>query len=396
MVKTPLEIKQKSNNLQTSKMEVPKKRGRPPKSATSSVVSSPLSSASTSVINETKKTYSLLTTNTCNTFMLPKKSTIVQLRITKEEVEYYENNGDPNNMTLLDDMVATDPVAYNEYSTSTSVLQKSPEAHTTSAAVAAAQAQKHPLGSIVKSLKIITKDPSVALPVVTPCTFEQRRNLIINSGVQRKVFKLLTAFGNDEWPNYSPYDCWYCCHSFANAPVGIPDKIISDADRYVFKLYGNFCSYNCAARYLNPHANNIDDYACIESNFDLVNADEKSEQMQLLELLCHIETGNPLEEKIKLAGPRLSLAKFGGRKTIEEFRQNFNQHTEYHIYKSPLVPIMYELEEVGSIKAELQKRTVPIDYTRVERAYKKLNDQREQLKNKSVISRILKKSQKGE
>ena len=40
--------------------------------------------------------------------------------------------------------------------------------------------------------------------------------------------------------------CWNCCHSFENTPVSFPVKY----DNSIFYIYGYFCSYACAARYI--------------------------------------------------------------------------------------------------------------------------------------------------
>lgn len=442
MGKTTIEIKPKvesttnttNTTVATTTMtvaapEVPKKRGRPPKSAVSSSATAPATTYVSTVPQVTstvpvvpsndggvKKTYSLLsatvttTTSTGSQFLLPAKNTVVQLKITKEEIDHYENNRDWRNMTLLDTTVAAsakEPAAYN----SAVIYESANPAPPVSETVEKVPESKGLTGMYkpINKLKLTkavdgqaqTQTPvQIQAPVQAQLkagdeTFqtEQRRNLIINSGVQRRITKLMSAFTGAEWPNYSPYDCWYCCSPFSTAPVGIPEKLINDGtDKWTFQLYGNFCSYNCAARYLNPHGDNPDDYASVESNFDLIRGDEKSEQMQLLELLCHIETEKDIVDKIKLAPPRLALKRFGGKLTIEEFRQNFNQHLEYHVFKSPLVPISYELEEAsGGIKQDTKKGTIPIDYSRVERAYRELSKQREQLKNKSVICKMLQK-----
>lgn len=414
MGKTTIEIKPKVET-----QEAPKRRGRPPKSQVVAQAPVPQFTSTVPVVSShdvsVKKTYSLLSASVTTTtmamamassigqFLLPSKSTVIQLKITKEDVDYFEENGDWRNMTLLNQKSVADiePIAYNSSVMYESAHPVQPKPNVVPDKV------PEPKGFVgmVKVKPInkfkLTKDEqaqkTVTIAVDETHQTEQRRNLIINSGVQRRITKLMSAFNGAEWSNYSPYDCWYCCHPFSTAPVGIPEKLINDGtDRWTFQLYGNFCSYNCASRYLNPHGDNLDDYASIESNFDLIRSDEKSEQMQLLELLCHIETDKDIADKIKLAPPRLSLKRFGGKLTIEEFRQNFNHHMEYHVFKSPLVPISYELEESsGGTKQDNKKGSIPIDYSRVERAYRELSKQREQLKNKSVICKMLQKVSNG-
>ena len=93
--------------------------------------------------------------------------------------------------------------------------------------------------------------------------------------------------------------CYYCHHPFDNLPFYIPLKYSEDLDRY--KLFGNFCSPNCAKSY------------CL-SNKLLENK---------LYLLCQFYK--------KLFGPSfkftpapsfLMLKEYGGTLTIEEFRNS--------------------------------------------------------------------------
>jgi hypothetical protein len=171
----------------------------------------------------------------------------------------------------------------------------------------------------------------------------KRRNLIINSGIEYKIHKILNEFNNTEYPTSSPYVCWYDCHNFTGPPVGIPEKIIYNGDSFIFIVSGNFCSFNCAMRYLMP--TNIDDYSCINNFIDNTNSDDKYDKIQMLEMLAHIELNTSLYTKIKLAPPRLSLKMFGGVLSIEEFRDNFNKLSQFHIYKYPIISIHYNLEE---------------------------------------------------
>ena len=91
--------------------------------------------------------------------------------------------------------------------------------------------------------------------------------------------------------------CYYCHHPFDNLPFYIPLKYCENLDRY--KLFGNFCSPNCAKSY------------CL-SNKLLENK---------VYLLCQFYK--------KLFGPSfkfppapsfLKLKEYGGTLTIEEFR----------------------------------------------------------------------------
>jgi hypothetical protein len=197
-----------------------------------------------------------------------------------------------------------------------------------------------------------------------------RKDLIINSGIKRTTQETLQVFA-DSWPLTSPYACWYCCHTFDATPVGIPAILTN----YVFRCYGNFCSYNCAKRYLCPLKDDEDDMASMQSSNDLFKGDDQGEKLQLLELLYHLETGADMDEPIKTAPRRLILKMFGGTKTIEEFRRSFKTNTTYHTFKMPLASMAYHMEECVDTKATDVRRklkNMSLDVARLEQSYQDL------------------------
>lgn len=178
------------------------------------------------------------------------------------------------------------------------------------------------------------KNPSVA-----KAEAENRKNLIINSGVARTVTRVHDD-GNI-WVSSTDIACMYCCHGFETTPVGIPTGIINGK----YRCYGNFCSYNCAKRYLCPDHNDEDDMATVMAYGDLYVGEPYSEKLQLLELMYHIETDAPIEHCIKPAPKRLVLKLFGGNKTIEEYRASFSTNTTFHVFQTPISSMGYEIEE---------------------------------------------------
>lgn len=100
--------------------------------------------------------------------------------------------------------------------------------------------------------------------------------------------------------------CYYCHHFFENKPFYIPLKYSENLDRY--KLFGNFCSPNCAKSY------------CL-SNKLLENKTH---------LLCKFykELFGP-SFKFSPAPSFLKLKEYGGNLTIEEFRKCFYKNKDY-------------------------------------------------------------------
>lgn len=228
---------------------------------------------------------------------------------------------------------------------------------------------KSPFKSVMKSLTIKTPKPK-----------STRKDLIISSGIKRQTMPIMKIFSQG-WPSHSSHACWYCCHKFNQTPVGIPHML----NNAIFHCYGNFCSYNCAKKYLNPRSE--DDIAMLQTAADVSIEDDKSEKLQLLELLYHIETQSPLSEPIKPASSRLTLSMFGGPHSIEEFRFNFKTHNTCHTFRSPLVPISYQMEECSDTKGTMRKRQVSLDTLKIEKAFNELAAQ--SAKKKATVRKLL-------
>jgi len=115
--------------------------------------------------------------------------------------------------------------------------------------------------------------------------------------------------------------CWNCCHPFHNIIHGIPLKYIDN----IFYVYGDFCSCECASRYV---------YENFKENkweiFSLINLYNK----KILKS----------KNKVKVPLSRLSLNIFGGKLTIEEYREKFNNIGLYELVIPQIIPINHSLE----------------------------------------------------
>jgi hypothetical protein len=130
---------------------------------------------------------------------------------------------------------------------------------------------------------------------------------------------------NSEFPKKTSVHCFWDMESIENEPYGIPFK--KECDKYY--MFGIFCSKECAAAYLfDMH---------IENNV-------LWERYSLLNFLYAQDN-----ETIKPALPRLCLKKFGGLKTIKEFRGNINK--SYNVIMPPMIGIIPLLEEVDLKKS---------------------------------------------
>ena len=111
-------------------------------------------------------------------------------------------------------------------------------------------------------------------------------------------------------------------------PRGAPEKEMQGK----FYCYGNFCDFDCVARYMFER----------ESQTDFWN------HYSLLCLLYQMAYHLPPETKVPMAPPKETLAKYGGKLTYDEYHQMSNKHqTVMEIYKLPLIPVLLQIEELS-------------------------------------------------
>jgi hypothetical protein len=323
-----------------------------------------------------------------STSIIPTRNNFIYLKISADEIKKIEKDINVPCEILLDD--DNEPIV--QKSSSTEITEKEGETNTKNIggvlcglrsssqlsmftkSSRSSQSSQSPKGSLASLGSIVKKEDKMSN------SSKIRKNLIINSGVERKVNHAI-HITNDKWPSSSIYACMYCCHTFNTSPVGIPYCIIN----YKFMCYGNFCSYNCAKRYLCPTRDDEDDMACIQTYNDLYVGDDHGEKLQLLELLYHLETGAPIHQSIKPSPKRLVLKLFGGTKTIEEYRESFDTNTTFHVFKTPIASIGYQIEECSDTLSDSKRvlRNLSLDADILEKKREKLLD----VKNK--ISKIL-------
>ena len=149
------------------------------------------------------------------------------------------------------------------------------------------------------------------------------------STVEKCNIQFDEANKNKKWPSCTSVYCWWCCHPFSGPPCALPCDYKNDT----FKVFGIFCSPECAAAY------NFDD---TQSGCDIW------ERYSLLNFLYR-KIYNDNNIKIKLAPPRQTLKIFGGHLSIKEFRaNNTNYSNTYKMVIPPLISII-PIQELTSI-----------------------------------------------
>ena len=124
-------------------------------------------------------------------------------------------------------------------------------------------------------------------------------------------------------------------------------------------MFGNFCCPECAAAYI------FDSDDC---------SDEIWEKYSLLNYLYNTDNNN-----IQIAPPRLTLKKFGGHLSIEDFRKCCNNsHKKYKIILPPMISSIPIIEEFN---VDVNKKSfIPLDQDRVS----KVNEEYKLKRNKPL------------
>ena len=116
----------------------------------------------------------------------------------------------------------------------------------------------------------------------------------------------LCARGTTEpWPQTTKFVCWHCTEPFATQPIGVPVRINATSNEIVCD--GNFCSYSCALTHTFSAKTTFHEYK------------KKQMLMQVAREIHGITEVTP-------APPMLSLQKFGGPLSIQEFRSTACEH----------------------------------------------------------------------
>jgi hypothetical protein len=139
-------------------------------------------------------------------------------------------------------------------------------------------------------------------------------------------FEVLGKFiNNKDWLHNTDVCCWWCCHKFDTVPIGMPVKYNHNEKK--FRVKGIFCSFSCLMAYKCDKPKFTNDY--------------------LIKLLYNKITGElTLSSGILVAPPRESLKIFGGKLTIEEFRNMSNEKKILKMIEYPMFVSRDYIEEI--------------------------------------------------
>ena len=131
----------------------------------------------------------------------------------------------------------------------------------------------------------------------------------------------------EEWPSKSGFGCWSCTLEFDGPPRFIPDSFaVEDDEQYNIQVLGNFCTFSCAARYIE----------------DRFSREMRGNALKNLSFLRKIVTGNA-NHKVAPSPPHTEMVQFGGALSVEEFREKVRALNDDGSLR-PLVRVIPERE----------------------------------------------------
>jgi len=187
---------------------------------------------------------------------------------------------------------------------------------------------------IIKKLKEENDDLKKYLSEITPMYFTEVKK------IYPLDLKLFDTQNNIFVPKKTNVCCWWCTYQFDCFPTYLPEKY-SEGKFYVT---GCFCTFNCAGAYnLNLGDSKVwERYSLLKQLYYMINKEK-------IVSISDIE--------INIAGPKELLEKYGGPKTITEYRKNSKiLGREYHKLMPPFLPITIGFEETnnGNNKASIK------------------------------------------
>jgi hypothetical protein len=183
--------------------------------------------------------------------------------------------------------------------------------------------------------------------------------------IKRKIPKqILSEYQNKNYVKELPVStsfCWWDCNSFDWEPTVIPIRKIGKT----FHVIGCFSSPECAAAYIFESGKRYGD---------------PQRMYSWLHILYKREVNGQIV-RISPAPKRESLQMFGGIYSIEEFRQKYSNYSvTVRIVMPPIKPVNAYVEEVDK-EYKVNRKFIPMDKNRVEKAQSDLRLKRKQKKN---------------
>ncbi len=170
-----------------------------------------------------------------------------------------------------------------------------------------------------------------AVVAAAPSVVKSTISTTVPSFTQIQLFaEYIGAREQKQIPDKTDIACLWCCENFSWKPAVIPCRYESDVMngpiKGQYRVYGNFCCPECALSYL------------LEENIDTNARWERISWM-------HLIYGKSCGGRLYPAPSRMTLKKFGGVYTIEEFRDLSMTHKiRADIHYPPMVSLLATMD----------------------------------------------------
>jgi hypothetical protein len=201
-------------------------------------------------------------------------------------------------------------------------------------------------------------------------TLITEENYYETNNIKNNIYNNLEDFiKNDDWVKQTNTYCFWCCHTFNNTPFGLPIKYKDDK----FYVSGCYCSLECVAAYNFSEEKNMQN---IWECYNLIN------------LLSQKINYNNI---VKLAPDRTCLKIFGGKMTIDEFRQFTESNKIINTLEYPMIAVTQQIEEINYNNDYNKNNYIPIDEKRIQKLEQKIKLMRSKplLNNKNTLEHTM-------
>lgn len=155
-------------------------------------------------------------------------------------------------------------------------------------------------------------------------------------------------------PTNTDVVCWNDNSSFKGVPVVVPMKF-EDSKYYVF---GNFCSFGCALRYI----------------YDRYRYSTIYEELQSLLFMYYLDThGNSKIHDIVMAPELITLCSHGGIYTLKQYREYATNNVICSTHAPNVVAVNYQIEEIYTNERS-NKKFIPVNLNEINESTLKMNE----------------------
>jgi hypothetical protein len=206
-------------------------------------------------------------------------------------------------------------------------------------------ASVNPFEEIYAAPKQMDDMPEALQPIDTSRFVLSRPSLPVNYS-EKLMVRFQDANRDQQLPDSTDVACFWDCHTFRGSPCVIPTVI----EEGIWRVYGNFCSPECAAAFLfNEH---LDSHV-------------KLERYALLNRLYAIG-----ETPVRLAAPRTVLRLFGGTLEISDYRALMNEkRLRIDVQIPPMISIIHVMDTkpIDFYDASIKNTFIPWEMDRMNR-----------------------------